>query len=1120
MRLLALALLACPPPAAEGQWPGIDHAWALPSAGKWFEWSTGPRLLTDSLLGDADELLAARRAAVAELRTEADWAKRRADVRGKFAQIFGRSSAQGAAERAQHSPLNPKITKRTVHPELNATVEMLYFESRPGFFVTAGLWLPAEDAPGKDPVTGKRAGILFASGHSCQAWRRLDEPDYFDYHFLLLQLVRKGFVVLAYDPPGQGERLFYLNGTCPVEGPRSACNRRSLIGGCAWDINTGMDLPWGGSSTNEHSYLGWQLLLNNVTAASIWVWDGTRALDLLMSRPEVAKERVGMTGCSGGGTQTAYLSSVDERIQAASVACYSSAFEVDFAWGGSGADAEQQWPGGLAAKLNKADLSVARSPQATQLLLTTLDGCFPMAGGRMCFEDAKPAFGSTGNLTKAEAEGPHGMQNGTRQALYGFMQKHLQKLGPDELNTTEDFGITPFTMPQVIATPTGSVVDDLGSLTVANLSASWTAASVARLQERRKQQGAFLSAVGPSAARLSGFKRLPVIDRGGAIRTADGLPEATLLGEITGSTAGFDAGLWVQKWFVHSEGTCGAVLTLRCAKQQQGSAARPLPVVLLTADSASAAAPTQPSDLSKTLTSRLSSAGFCVAIANLCGFGEVGPGFGPADRYEPPPKMTADRGSHAPPPTQPKEQRPAALAGEQPSGLASFTGRSIVGRQAGELARVIDFLLLQPGVSRLAALAAADHSDAAALHLAAIGLTPGAKTTPAPALIVLDAVTSYASIGQAQFYQAPIYRTVVGALKEYDLPDLAAAAVCHKKHFGSLLVVGPRSPMLAPLDSPAAEEEYSLARACGASLEIVAGARSPSDAAETIETFLRRRGRRIKTDESSTVDGNTVELSHVRITVLTGALLRIEQRGAKGYDDRPTLSFPYRSAAPVVAFTVSRPGPQRILLHTANLTLHLDESKLTSSGELSPAALSVDFTASDGEPARTWRFGDADDGNLRGTRHSLDCYVSSDAEAAATCLAPGLLERGLLSRSGPVLWEDTHRGRYDSEDIDSAWISDVSAVQAAGASYRDFYLLAHGRRYTEALADYILVGGAPLLPPTTAMGVWWSRYNNYTKDSFTEQVLDGYRDHALPLDQVVMDVDWRECSGDLCHRAV
>ena len=93
---------------------------------------------------------------------------------------------------------------------------------------------------------------------------------------------------------------------------------------------------------------------------------------------------------------------VDDRVQAASVACYSSSFEVDFAWQGA-ADAEQVWPGGLAAGLNKADLSVARSPRATQLLLTTVDGCFPLQGGRMCFADAHTAFAALsapGNLSK------------------------------------------------------------------------------------------------------------------------------------------------------------------------------------------------------------------------------------------------------------------------------------------------------------------------------------------------------------------------------------------------------------------------------------------------------------------------------------------------------------------------------------------------------------------------------------------------------------------------------------------------------------------------------------------------------------------------------------------------
>jgi len=47
-----------------------------------------------------------------------------------------------------------------VHPTLGFSVTMLHFESRPGFFVTAGLWEPNPVAPGKDPGTGKRAGVL------------------------------------------------------------------------------------------------------------------------------------------------------------------------------------------------------------------------------------------------------------------------------------------------------------------------------------------------------------------------------------------------------------------------------------------------------------------------------------------------------------------------------------------------------------------------------------------------------------------------------------------------------------------------------------------------------------------------------------------------------------------------------------------------------------------------------------------------------------------------------------------------------------------------------------------------------------------------------------------------
>ena len=96
---------------------------------------------------------------------------------------------------------------------------------------------------------------------------------------------------------------------------------------------------------HEHDYYARQTLLNNVTTSSIWLWDGLRALDYLASLSAlVDPSRLGMMGCSGGGTQTMYLSAFDSRVAASSTACYASDFAVDFTWRGA-ADGEQRWPG-------------------------------------------------------------------------------------------------------------------------------------------------------------------------------------------------------------------------------------------------------------------------------------------------------------------------------------------------------------------------------------------------------------------------------------------------------------------------------------------------------------------------------------------------------------------------------------------------------------------------------------------------------------------------------------------------------------------------------------------------------------------------------------------------------
>ena len=101
----------------------------------------------------------------------------------------------------------------------------------------------------------------------------------------------------------------------------------------------------------EHEYVQRQSTLNGVNAASTWVWDMTILLDYLESLPEIDSKRLGVAGCSGGGVQSAYLGSIDERLVAASIACYTSTLAVDYApstglsfiGGGGPAEGEQQW---------------------------------------------------------------------------------------------------------------------------------------------------------------------------------------------------------------------------------------------------------------------------------------------------------------------------------------------------------------------------------------------------------------------------------------------------------------------------------------------------------------------------------------------------------------------------------------------------------------------------------------------------------------------------------------------------------------------------------------------------------------------------------------------------------
>ena len=300
------------------------------------------------------------------------------------------------------------------------------FESHPGFFVTASLFIPTRR---KFPLPA----IFYAVGHSQTAFRR----DV--YQISILNLVKKGFVVFTIDPIGQGERTQYLD----------SVTHQSRIGG----------------TTHEHSYAGGQCFLTGYSINDYFVWDGLRALDYLSQRPEVDTTRIGMTGRSGGGQQTAVLAAIDERIYAAAPECYVTNHRRLFESIGP-QDAEQNVYQVLKLGLDHPDFLSVRVPKPT-LMITTTEDFFSIQGARETYRDVKEVyqqFGKPQHLTMVESPGYHASTQSNREAMYRFFQQHLDLPG-DSSDTEMEL----LTCQELQITPTGQVSTSYGSKSVFEL---------------------------------------------------------------------------------------------------------------------------------------------------------------------------------------------------------------------------------------------------------------------------------------------------------------------------------------------------------------------------------------------------------------------------------------------------------------------------------------------------------------------------------------------------------------------------------------------------------------------------------------------------------------------------
>ena len=176
------------------------------------------------------------------------------------------SNALGITKNAQRTPLNPIFRNKVVMD--GYTVEDVAFESIPGYFVTGTLYKPTK-GKGPFPVIINPHGHFYNEQDPSIA---IDSGRYrADMQYRCAGLARMGAIAFNYDMYSWGESV----------------------------------LMTGDPLAHETGF-----------AASIQTWNSIRALDLLLSLSGADKTRVGVTGASGGGTQTILVAALDDRITA------------------------------------------------------------------------------------------------------------------------------------------------------------------------------------------------------------------------------------------------------------------------------------------------------------------------------------------------------------------------------------------------------------------------------------------------------------------------------------------------------------------------------------------------------------------------------------------------------------------------------------------------------------------------------------------------------------------------------------------------------------------------------------------------------------------------------------
>lgn len=654
-------------------------------------------MLSGTLQREANALLDARRRTVDKLSTQAQVDERRAYIRQVITRAVGGFPAR--------TPLNPRLVG-ALEAE-GYRIEKIIFESRPRFYVTANLYVPTSGVP-------PYPGVLYPLGHeaggkSHETWQRM-----------LISLAKRGYVALTWDPLGQGERAQMYD---------EDFEERKLV-----------------RSTTEHTMLGVQCLLAGDNLAQYTLWDAIRALDYLLSRPEVDDSRIACTGNSGGGTLTAYVAALEDRIHVAVPSCYLTSWKQLLETIGP-QDAEQVLLPFLAAGLDHADFIYAFAPRP-YLMLSAIRDFFSIAGARATYAEAIRLYemlGAREQISMSEVDAGHGYHKHNREAAYNWLSRWLE--GTDD--RTPELELRIAAEDELRCTATGQVATSLGGETVHTLNGKRVAALAPKLPaiQRAADVAAYRREIGDRVRRLGGLEYEP------------GAPEVRPYGRINRD------GYHIEKLTYRSEP--GIVIpSLLCVPA--GATGRPAVVYVHGEGKAADAAVDGEIEW-------YVRRGHVVLAIDARGMGETR---GVDER----------NGSDFP-----------RYFGDYASAMTSFLiGRSLVGMRAADVLRAVDLLRTRSEVDP-SGIHGVGKGEGAVPLLYAAALDDRLRKLAFERMLV-----SYRAVVQHQIHRDVLEAIVPGALRQFDLPDLIASLIPR-----TVWIVNPVNPLGNRLGPDAAAKAYA-----------------------------------------------------------------------------------------------------------------------------------------------------------------------------------------------------------------------------------------------------------------------------------------------------------------------